>query len=256
MAIEGVKLVYEVLAEPEGPTNKELQKQARRYIAALKPSEHASLRREAQSEGPDVRESDYASRAELLARMRMFTPTEIQAYSHMRLNCPAVRRVLARRALLIKKLGGALPKDITFVEVARIEDVYLGGLTDEQVFAQLGVNRGRGGDNKMDALIIREAAKAEDRRRLWASKRGKATRQFLRDHPEAIEEYEETGAFDDVKYSVPDFATKASITLELVQRGRRKEMTRAVREWRENHPEEAERIKEEALHDSGTSYTS
>lgn len=87
---------------------------------------------------------------------------------------------------------------------------------------------------------VREAAKQELRRRMWASNRGKATRTFIREHPEVVREYSDTG--DIMAKRFPEHVTKASVMLELSQRAKRKETARAVKQWKEENPEEAARL--------------
>lgn len=90
---------------------------------------------------------------------------------------------------------------------------------------------------------LREAAKREIRRKLWASNRGKATRAYIRDHPEVVEQFEREGKIE-VK-NLPEHVTAASVMLELSQRKARKDVARAVREWKEQHPEEVKRMAKE-----------
>ena len=93
------------------------------------------------------------------------------------------------------------------------------------------------------ASSIRETAKTELRRREWASRRGKATRTFLREHSELITEFMETGSI--MATSFPKYVTRASVLLELRMRASRREAAKAVKDWRESHPEEAKRLEEE-----------
>lgn len=90
---------------------------------------------------------------------------------------------------------------------------------------------------------VREAAKREVRRKVWASNRGKATRAYIRDHPEVVEQFETEGKI--VVGELPEYVTVAAVLLELSQRRARRELNRLVREWKEEHPEEAKRIEEE-----------
>jgi len=89
---------------------------------------------------------------------------------------------------------------------------------------------------------VREAAKKELRRRDWTSRRGKATRLYLRQHPELTEQFEKTGTIE-VGSLLTD-VTKASLLMELGRKARDKETRRAVKDWREDNPEEAERLRE------------
>jgi len=88
---------------------------------------------------------------------------------------------------------------------------------------------------------VREAAKKELRRRDWASRRGKATRLYLKQRPELAELFSKTGT---IKVdSLPTDVTKASLLMELGRRARNKETRKAVKDWREANPEEAERLR-------------
>jgi len=90
---------------------------------------------------------------------------------------------------------------------------------------------------------LREAVKRELRRRKWASERGKATRAYLRSHPELAEQFAKTGTIE-VK-ALPAYVTKSSLLLELSRRAAAKEARRAVREWKKEHPEEVARLVQE-----------
>ncbi len=139
MALAPVILACRLLALPEGPTHRELQKQARVYLAELNGDEYRQLREEATSDrDKEAAEQGYLDKLEILKRLQ-FTDREAQAYARMRLDSPGVRRVIARRALLIKLLKRELPSRATFYEVARMEDSFLAGLSDEQVLQQLGL---------------------------------------------------------------------------------------------------------------------
>ena len=102
---------------------------------------------------------------------------------------------------------------------------------------------------------VREAAKAELRRREWANERGRATRAYIRDNPAIVEEFDRVG---DVPTDAifPRYVTRASILLELNLRARRRETTKEVREWEREHPEEALKIREEAKREYGLSHSS
>jgi len=89
---------------------------------------------------------------------------------------------------------------------------------------------------------LREAAKREIRRRVWASNRGKATRKYIREHPELREQFERTGTIS-VGKDLPEFVTEASVLLELSLRARRREITKAVRKWKEEHPGEVAKMR-------------
>lgn len=137
--LEPVMLARKLLSLPEGPTFEELRRQARDYLATLSPEEYKELEREAiADESSGKRDEEYLEKMELFKKLQ-FTDREMQAYSHMRLDSPGVRRVVARRALLIKYLKQPLPPGATFYEVARMEDSFLKGKTHEQILEELGV---------------------------------------------------------------------------------------------------------------------
>ncbi len=85
--------------------------------------------------------------------------------------------------------------------------------------------------------IVRDAAHKELRRREWASKRGKATRAYLRAHPELANQFELEGAIT-LNEELPQYITRASLVLELNQRAKRREASQAARAWIKQHPEE------------------
>jgi hypothetical protein len=83
---------------------------------------------------------------------------------------------------------------------------------------------------------IVEAAKAEIRRQVWGSQRGKATRTYIRENPEIINEFEETKTILDRTF--PAHVTRASVLLELNMRARRKEASTEAKRWAAEHPQE------------------
>ena len=89
----------------------------------------------------------------------------------------------------------------------------------------------------------REAAKVELRRREWASRRGIATRAYIRENPSVVEEFAEKG--DISIESFPSYVTKASVLLELHQRANRRDQAASVKQWKQDNPEEAAKIKAE-----------
>ncbi len=119
---------------------------------------------------------------------------------------------------------------------------------------------------------VREQAKAEIRRQVWGSQRGIATRAFIREHPEIVTEFEQTGDIikiscsqcdgsggDDAKVqcnkcdgtgmmplvNFPAHVTKASVLLELHMRERRKEASVEAKKWAAEHPEEVEKMRQQ-----------
>lgn len=136
---DAVTLAFEVLDMPEGPSNKELQKQARVYLKELSSDEYEELKHEALTSGGHDDDSQLLEYKYKLHKRLGFTDTEAHAYCACRLNSPGVRRVIARRALLLKmKKWKALPRGMTFYEVAKLEDSM--GLTDmvpEEVLRRL-----------------------------------------------------------------------------------------------------------------------
>lgn len=98
---------------------------------------------------------------------------------------------------------------------------------------------------------VREAAKKELRRRDWASRRGKATRFYLKQHPELTNQFRKTGTIRVGR--LPTDITKASLLMELGRRARDKETRKAVKDWREANPEEAERLREKVTQEEVSS---
>jgi len=92
--------------------------------------------------------------------------------------------------------------------------------------------------------LVRDTARRELKRREWASRRGKATRACLRDHPELVEQFELEGTVD-IKGILPEHVTRASIILELNQRAKRREASQAAKAWIREHPEQARRVAKE-----------
>jgi hypothetical protein len=130
-----------VLDLPEGPTHKELAKQARDYVKHLSPEDYTKLKEEALSEKGDYND-DYVDKLDLFKQM-LFTPRECQAYAGMRIDSPGVRRVIARRALLAAVRGwnripeGMLPSDVTMMEDAFLKHDNGTPLTDGEVMGEL-----------------------------------------------------------------------------------------------------------------------
>ncbi len=91
---------------------------------------------------------------------------------------------------------------------------------------------------------VRNMARRELKRREWASKRGKATRAYLRDHSELAKQFELEGTIGTVE-DLPKYVTRASLILELNQRARRRESSLAAKAWIREHPEQAKGISEE-----------
>lgn len=88
---------------------------------------------------------------------------------------------------------------------------------------------------------VRVAARRELRRREWASLRGKATRAYLRLHPELAKQFELEGTIGLVE-GLPEHVTRASVILELNQRAKRKEISRAARAWLREHDSKGAKI--------------
>lgn len=246
-----VELARQILALPEGPDYRELRSQAKAYIKGLRPQEYEELKTEALAErNYEDEEEEYLNKIKVFRQLG-FTDMEAQAYARMRIDSPGVRRVIARRALLMQDLNlPALPPGTTFYSIAKMEDSLLQGMSDVAVMKALKIRArrkvGRRAEEAAEmARDVREVAKAETRRQLWSSYRGKATRQYIREHPEVVAEFE---AQHDIEVGeLPEYVTKASLTLELRLRARRRETAKAVREWMKANPEEAAKVRAEAL---------
>lgn len=135
------ELAMTVLDLPEGPTHKELAKQARDYLKHLSSEDYAQLKEEAIQEKGEYKD-DYVDKLDIFKQM-LFTPRECQAYAGMRIDSPGVRKVIARRALLAAVRGwnripeGMLPSDVTMMEDAFLRDDNGVPLTDKQVMQEL-----------------------------------------------------------------------------------------------------------------------
>lgn len=122
---------------PEGPTHKELQTQARDYLTSLSAEDYTKLKAEALSEDKGSNHEDYLEKLQLFRRLA-FTPTEAQAYAKMRITSPGVRRVIARRALLMSRLNrDKLPKGATFYKIIKLQNWMIGDMTDREVMEAL-----------------------------------------------------------------------------------------------------------------------
>jgi len=91
---------------------------------------------------------------------------------------------------------------------------------------------------------VRDAARRVLKRREWASKRGIATRAYLRANPTLIEQFKIEGTIP-VASDLPDYVTRSSLILELNQRARRRETAQAAKNWIKEHPEQSAIVQEE-----------
>jgi hypothetical protein len=138
---KAVSLALEVLSLPEGPTYQELAKQARSYLHTLTPEEKAKLTEEALAEKGSYSD-DYADKLDLFRQM-LFSPRECQAYAGMRIDSPGIRKMVARRALLVAMRGwDKLPKEMIHPDIVRMEDAFLVDddgvpLTEDQILQLL-----------------------------------------------------------------------------------------------------------------------
>ena len=91
---------------------------------------------------------------------------------------------------------------------------------------------------------VRDEARRILKRREWASKRGIATRAYLRANPDLIEQFKVEGTISLVD-ALPKYVTRSSLILELNQRAKRHEAAQAAKAWIKEHPEEAAKVAEE-----------
>ncbi len=91
---------------------------------------------------------------------------------------------------------------------------------------------------------VRDAARRVLKRREWASKRGIATRAYLRANPDLVEQFKLEGTISLVG-ELPRYVTRSSLILELNQRAKRREAAQAAKAWIKEHPEEAAKVAEE-----------
>jgi hypothetical protein len=73
--------------------------------------------------------------------------------------------------------------------------------------------------------------------------RGKATRAYIRENPGVVEEFNTTGTISAEQF--PSQVTKASVLLELHMRARKKEASLEAQRWINEHPVEAQRMREQ-----------
>ena len=93
-------------------------------------------------------------------------------------------------------------------------------------------------------MSIRDVARGVLKRREWASKRGIATRAYLRANPDLVEQFKLEGTISLVD-KLPKYVTRSSLILELNQRAKRRESAQAAKAWIKEHPEEAAKVAEE-----------
>src|SRR5271157_6460808 len=113
-------LAMNILDLPAGPTYNELAKQARQYLRNLSSEDYNQLKAEAIAERGEYKD-DYVDKLDLFKQLG-FTPRECQAYAGMRIDSPGVRKMIARRALLMAMRGWEkLPKDMIHPDVILME---------------------------------------------------------------------------------------------------------------------------------------
>lgn len=138
--VNPVDLACKILSLPEGLDHIELQKRARLYIKSLSGKDYELLKEEALIEKDyETEEQEYAQKLKLFKQL-CFTDREARAYARMRVDSPGVRRVIARRALLMKLLNRrTLVPGTSFYAIANLEDKVIGRLSHKEIMKQLGV---------------------------------------------------------------------------------------------------------------------
>ena len=108
------------------PTDKELQEQARSYLASLTSEEKERLRAEELSGPSELRFYKFQ-----LLRKAGFTDLEARVYSYR----PFDREVIAYRALAVEM--GVIEGELSFYEARRLEAEVLEGLSGSEVIERL-----------------------------------------------------------------------------------------------------------------------
>lgn len=136
--MDNFDVARQVLSMPEGPPSREVQHMARAYLADLSKEEYNDLKEEALTNTEEVGSDELAEYQYKIFKQLCFTDIEASSYCKMRLNSPGIRCAIARRTVLVKKLGRDT-RDFTYYDYARAEDSL--GLTPlgfEELIAILG----------------------------------------------------------------------------------------------------------------------
>ncbi len=103
--------------------------------------------------------------------------------------------------------------------------------------------------SQLSEIEVSSKARKVLQNRAWASARGKASRAYVRAHPDLEALFIETGDVGELN-SLPEYVTKASVVYVLADKLRRRETTKTLRRWREDNPERAEQIRKQVRGDS------
>ncbi len=103
--------------------------------------------------------------------------------------------------------------------------------------------------SQLSEIEVSSKARKVLQKRTWASIRGKASRAYVSAHPNLEGLFIETGDLGELT-DLPQYVTKASIVYVIADKLRRRETTKTLRRWREDHPERAEEIRRQVRGDS------
>ncbi len=120
--------VLKYLALPERSSPEELHQQVKAYLASLTLGEKKALIVEEGSK------AEYASQIEFLRQVG-FTSLEASWYAGVGLDTSEVRRLVARRTLVLERSGRSYTANA--YDLMRLEKTTLKDMTDEQVLEEL-----------------------------------------------------------------------------------------------------------------------
>ncbi|KKL66218.1 hypothetical protein LCGC14_2147140 [marine sediment metagenome] len=103
--------------------------------------------------------------------------------------------------------------------------------------------------SQLSDIEVSSKARKVLQKRTWASIRGKASRAYVRAHPDLEGLFLETGDVGELS-DLPQDVTKASVVYVIADKLRRREITKTLRRWREDNPERAEAIRKQIRGDS------
>lgn len=134
MKNEAVALAVKILDLGAGPSYKDYMKEVRAWAKALSKEERAAKIAEVRSE--EFQESEEARRQEqegLLMKLG-FSSTDAFLCRDMRLTSPGLRRLIARRAYMMLKLGWSrLPRDVDETKLTKVENKLCGDMSDDDI---------------------------------------------------------------------------------------------------------------------------
>ncbi len=123
-----VATVLKYLELPERPSREELNSQVKAFIGAMASKDKLALLAKESSR------KDYAYDIEFLRQVG-FTSLEASWYAGVGLDTPEIRKLVARRALALKRSNR--PYTATAYDLQELEKEVLKDMTDEQVLEEL-----------------------------------------------------------------------------------------------------------------------